>query len=316
MIITIHLQAPLSHSAVDRGLESEYVEFVETEEEGEKGELQLEEVPISLLQILRLNSQDWWLLVVGFVGAFIIGSVFPFFSIVFGEFLRVLSLPSDEILSEIHPWGATFLALGIAAAIGIFTKVVHETHIYNTQLVTTVLHTLWLFFVYFQTLCFQISGENLTARVRVMAFQAMLRQEIGWFDDERNSTGALTAMLASDGGKVQGVSPISFVDTHTCIQSCIIIRIFKPLPLHTHSQVAGTQLGTSAQMGTTLLLSISIAFYYNWLLAFVVVLGVMPFIIIGSTIHFQIVTKNGHDKSADISAVKKVCDGSRRLETH
>ena len=128
MIISIHLQAPLSHPAVDRELESEYVEFVETEEEGEKGELQLEEVPVSLLQILRLNSQDWWLLVVGFVGAFIIGSAFPFFSIVFGEVVRVLSLPSDEILSEIHPWGATYLALGIAAAIGIFTKVVHETH--------------------------------------------------------------------------------------------------------------------------------------------------------------------------------------------
>ena len=65
-------------------------------------------------------------------------------------------------------------------------------------------------------------------------------------------------------------------------------------------------------MGTSLLLSISIAFYYNWLLTFVV-LGVMPLIIIGSTIHFQIASKNGHDKSADISAVKKVCDGSRWL---
>ena len=44
-----------------------------------------------------------------------------------------------------------------------------------------------------------------------MAFQAMLRQEIGWFDDERNSTGALTAKLASDGGKVQGVSSMNAV---------------------------------------------------------------------------------------------------------
>ena len=34
----------------------------------------------------------------------------------------------------------------------------------------------------------------------------MLRQEIGWFDDERNSTGALTTRLASDAGQVQGVS--------------------------------------------------------------------------------------------------------------
>ena len=34
----------------------------------------------------------------------------------------------------------------------------------------------------------------------------MLRQEIGWYDEERNSTGALTTRLANDAGQVQGVS--------------------------------------------------------------------------------------------------------------
>ena len=33
----------------------------------------------------------------------------------------------------------------------------------------------------------------------------MLRQEIGWFDEERNSTGALTTRLANDAGQVKGV---------------------------------------------------------------------------------------------------------------
>ena len=34
----------------------------------------------------------------------------------------------------------------------------------------------------------------------------MLRQEIGWYDDEKNSTGALTTRLAGDAAQVQGVS--------------------------------------------------------------------------------------------------------------
>ncbi len=33
----------------------------------------------------------------------------------------------------------------------------------------------------------------------------MLRQEIGWFDEERNATGALTTRLSNDAGQVQGV---------------------------------------------------------------------------------------------------------------
>lgn len=39
-----------------------------------------------------------------------------------------------------------------------------------------------------------------------MGFQAMLCQEIGWFDDHRNSPGALTTRLATDASQVQGVS--------------------------------------------------------------------------------------------------------------
>lgn len=40
---------------------------------------------------------------------------------------------------------------------------------------------------------------------RVAAFRAMLKQEIGWFDDAVNGVGALCARLASDAAAVQGV---------------------------------------------------------------------------------------------------------------
>jgi ATP-binding cassette subfamily B (MDR/TAP) protein 1 len=36
----------------------------------------------------------------------------------------------------------------------------------------------------------------------------MLRQEVGWFDDERNSVGTLCARLSGDAASVQGVSKL------------------------------------------------------------------------------------------------------------
>lgn len=54
--------------------------------------------------------------------------------------------------------------------------------------------------------CFSVSGENLTCRLRSLALRAMLRQEVAWFDREDNSTKILSARLASDANKVQGVS--------------------------------------------------------------------------------------------------------------
>ena len=47
-----------------------------------------------------------------------------------------------------------------------------------------------------QSAMFAISGEGLVLRLRQQAFEAMLRQEIGWFDSPDNSTGALSARLA------------------------------------------------------------------------------------------------------------------------
>lgn len=59
-----------------------------------------------------------------------------------------------------------------------------------------------------QGYAFAKSGEMLTRRLRKVGFHTMLKQEIGWFDDPRNSPGALTTRLATDASMVQGVSNI------------------------------------------------------------------------------------------------------------
>ena len=54
--------------------------------------------------------------------------------------------------------------------------------------------------------CLSLAGERLTARLRVKAFRAILRQEMSWFDKKSNSTGALASRLATDASEVKGVS--------------------------------------------------------------------------------------------------------------
>ena len=58
---------------------------------------------------------------------------------------------------------------------------------------------------------FGIAGERLTMRLRKMAFSAILKQEIGWFDKSENSTGSLCARLSSDASNVQGVGNINYL---------------------------------------------------------------------------------------------------------
>ena len=78
---------------------------------------------VSLFKILRVNGDQWWLLLLGMLGAVVVGTVFPVFAIIFGEVLGIFALPANQILGALHPWAGGFLALGVAAAIGQLVKV-------------------------------------------------------------------------------------------------------------------------------------------------------------------------------------------------
>ena len=62
--------------------------------------------------------------------------------------------------------------------------------------------------MFFQVAMFTVAGEHLTLRMRKMAFAAMLKQEMGWFDQPNNNTGALCSRLSADAAAIQGVSLI------------------------------------------------------------------------------------------------------------
>ena len=95
------------------------IKLTPLEEQEEEGSLP----DVSLRKILSVNSDQWWLLLFGTLGAMLVGAVFPVFAIVFGEVLRVFALPANQVLGELHPWAGAFLILGMAAAFGLLVKV-------------------------------------------------------------------------------------------------------------------------------------------------------------------------------------------------
>ena len=193
---------------------------------------------VSLVRLLRMNSKSIPVIVVGCVAAMLNATVFPAFSIIFGEVLGVFARPVDQILSGIHPWAAAFLAIGIFSAVAIFIKVrPPPSHLSSFRLPPFFVPLLSRQPLPFPSLpfpslpfpslpfpslpfpslpfpslpfppqfvCFNLSGTSLSKEIRSALFKSLLRQEAGWFDLEENSASTLATTLAIDAGQVQGV---------------------------------------------------------------------------------------------------------------
>ncbi|XP_059026987.1 phosphatidylcholine translocator ABCB4 isoform X3 [Mustela lutreola] len=146
--------------------------------------------PVSFLKVLKLNKTEWPYFVVGTVCAIANGALQPAFSIIFSEMIAVFGPGDDDVKQQkCNMFSLLFLGLGIIS-----------------------------FFTFFlQGFTFGKAGEILTTRLRSLAFRAMLRQDMSWFDDHKNSTGALSTRLATDASQVQGIATEAIENIRTVV---------------------------------------------------------------------------------------------------
>jgi ATP-binding cassette subfamily B (MDR/TAP) protein 1 len=171
---------------------------------------------IQIGRLLKRNQPEAAFIAVGCLASCFVAAIMPIYAILFGKILGVLGYKDDNggwdtVRSRSD---SVFYAL-LLVLLAFFTAL--------SQLLQG-----WMF---------GLSGENLTKRLRRDAFQAMLKQEIGWFDQPGNSTGSLCARLSGDAGKVQGAT--------------------------------GARVGTVLQAIFSMLIAIIVAVYYQWKLGLV-----------------------------------------------
>lgn len=181
----------------------------------------------SLTRILSLNSPEFWWIILGSIGAMGAGSVQPIFAVIFGEILKVFTKDPAQQSKDIAFYCGMFVAMGGGAGLMKFL----------------------------QDSALGVSGERLTMRLRKMTFSALMKQDVPYYDQPQNSTGALTTRLATDASAVQGAT--------------------------------GSRLGIITQSLSTLGLGVALGFVYNWKLT-LVLLAFVPFLILGGSMEMLV----------------------------
>ncbi|XP_077534153.1 ATP-dependent translocase ABCB1-like isoform X2 [Haemaphysalis longicornis] len=124
----------------------------------------------SARKILRKARPDcgWFFLVS--LSSLVVGASLPIFAIFYSEIFHTFTLVGQEMQEAAFFWSMMFLVLAAASGLGHF----------------------------FRTLGVGIAGENLTFRLRVAVLANILRQHIGWFDEDSHSSAKLASRLATD----------------------------------------------------------------------------------------------------------------------
>ncbi|CAF1466644.1 unnamed protein product [Adineta ricciae] len=133
----------------------------------------------AVFAMLKMNSPEWIFIMIGCAACICTGAIVPGIGFLLSKFIGVFQQCTEEKQREnVLLYVLLYVAFGV---------------LYFTAM-------------FLQNFCFACSGEALTKRTRLKLFRTILSQEIAYFDDPKNSTGALCTRLATEASAIQGAT--------------------------------------------------------------------------------------------------------------
>ncbi|KAK2993902.1 hypothetical protein RJ640_012776 [Escallonia rubra] len=224
---SVSIPGLINYSEIEVGVES----YVIDEADKEKGK------KVSIGRLAYLNKPELPVLLLGSIAAGIHGVIFPLFGLLLSKAIKTFYEPPKELRDDSRFWALMYVVLGVVTLLA----------------------------VPFQNYFFGIAGGKLIQRIRSLSFQKVVHQEISWFDDPANSSGAIGARLSTDASTVRSL--------------------------------VGDALALIVQNVATVIAGLVIAFTANWILAFII-LAVLP--LVGLQGFFQMKFFSGFSADAKV----------------
>ncbi|CAF0845843.1 unnamed protein product [Adineta steineri] len=175
------------------------------------------------LRLLKMNSPEWIFILIGCLACLLGGLRGPLFSILLAKIINV----SD--LFEFNDCKYTDIRRRVSITSGLFI----------------LLGAAFMILHFFQFVTFGIAGAKLVSRLRLKAFACLLRQEVAYFDQPENSSGAICTQLSSNAAAIE--------------------------------DMAGSRLGVICEGLSMSTFGFLLGFFYNWELTIIIAI---PFVIL------------------------------------
>jgi len=231
--------------------------------------------------LVKLNEPEVPVLVLGSFAAAIHGLTLPVFGLLLSSSVNTFFKPPDVLRTDSMFWSFLFVGLGIVGLVAM---------------------TL-------QNYLFGIAGGKLIERIRSMAFNKVVHQEISWFDHPSNSW-YVEVIITSNYKRQNKHAIMSYINSFNSSNSkkkygfpcsgAVSARL--ATDASTARSLVGDNLSLIVQNIATITTGLAIAFTANWILAFVI-LAVSPLLLLQGYLQTKFVEGFSADAKVGLNSV-------------